>query len=379
MVKQLLKNLWWLPAYALLATASFAAVDGGGGGVTPPPGGGGGGSGTVTSSGSPVSGNIAAFTTATNIAPATAAQIVGTFSGCSGTQYLGADGACHNIPSGSGTVTSFTDNSGLFTVATATTTPTTTYANAAANTVFGNNTGSAAAPGFQTSINITGSSTTGTSDTISTSANCMSVGPNGVTNPSLNVDCSTASAVTGLNLKASAPGGGTSLTVLSSGTNESFTLNSKGTGSQSYSIPTVGGSFTYSIGGSIMEQINNNTILARREFSMGGTAPGIAGGTGAGTGPTIALAGFMPAQQITVTTGTTPAGTGATIFTLTYPVAFSTGSVVQCSPANPAAALLSGVTMVYSAGNASQGFLFAPATALTAATAYVWTCSEWGY
>ena len=52
--------------------------------------------GTVTSSGSPVTGNIAKFTSSTNIAPAAAANIVSLFSGCSGTLYLGADGACHN-------------------------------------------------------------------------------------------------------------------------------------------------------------------------------------------------------------------------------------------------------------------------------------------
>lgn len=53
------------------------------------------GTGTVTSSGSPVAGNVAKFTAATNIAPAAATDIVALFSTCSGTQYLGADGACH--------------------------------------------------------------------------------------------------------------------------------------------------------------------------------------------------------------------------------------------------------------------------------------------
>jgi hypothetical protein len=61
------------------------------------------GTGTVTSSGSPVAGNIPKFTTATNIAPAAATDIVNLFSGCSGTQSLGADGACH--AAGTGTVT----------------------------------------------------------------------------------------------------------------------------------------------------------------------------------------------------------------------------------------------------------------------------------
>ena len=63
------------------------------------------GSGTVTSSGSPVNGNVSAFSSATNIVPATAANVVALFSSCSGTQYLGADGNCHSA-SGSGTVTS---------------------------------------------------------------------------------------------------------------------------------------------------------------------------------------------------------------------------------------------------------------------------------
>ena len=57
--------------------------------------------GTVTSSGSPVLGNISKFTTATNIAPAAASDIVGLFSGtCTGSNYLGADGACHAAGSG---------------------------------------------------------------------------------------------------------------------------------------------------------------------------------------------------------------------------------------------------------------------------------------
>ena len=67
--------------------------------------------GTVTSSGSPVSGNIPKFTTATNIAPAAASDIVNLFSGCSGTQDLGADGACHAnaaAPVYSATGTAFT-------------------------------------------------------------------------------------------------------------------------------------------------------------------------------------------------------------------------------------------------------------------------------
>jgi hypothetical protein len=77
--------------------------------------GGGGGGGTVTSvalstnlgtvSGSPVT------TSGTLTNTVTGAQVVSLFTGCSGTQYLGADAACHNYSPGSGTVTSIATTS----------------------------------------------------------------------------------------------------------------------------------------------------------------------------------------------------------------------------------------------------------------------------
>lgn len=65
-----------------------------------------GGGGTVTSSGSPVAGNIPKFTTATDIAPAASTDLAALFCATSSTQYLGADGACHIIPA-SGLLTYF--------------------------------------------------------------------------------------------------------------------------------------------------------------------------------------------------------------------------------------------------------------------------------
>lgn len=64
----------------------------------------------------------------------------------------------------------------------------------------------------------------------STSANALAVGAANVTNPTLNVDSSTASVATGLNIKGAAAGSGVALSVISSGTNESMTINGKGTG-----------------------------------------------------------------------------------------------------------------------------------------------------
>ena len=60
----------------------------------------GGGGGTVTTTGSPSSGQLAKFSGATSITSAAASDVVAAFTGCSGTQYLGADGACHSVTSG---------------------------------------------------------------------------------------------------------------------------------------------------------------------------------------------------------------------------------------------------------------------------------------
>src|SRR6185312_12817077 len=64
----------------------------------------------------------------------------------------------------------------------------------------------------------------------SASANAFAVGPNGTTNPSLNIDASTASAATGLNIKPAAAAGGLVLSVISSNATESITISSKSTG-----------------------------------------------------------------------------------------------------------------------------------------------------
>lgn len=65
----------------------------------------------------------------------------------------------------------------------------------------------------------------------SASANAFDVGPNGATNPVLQVDASTSSAATGLKLKAAAAAAGVAISVLSSGTDESLSIDAKGAGS----------------------------------------------------------------------------------------------------------------------------------------------------
>lgn len=64
----------------------------------------------------------------------------------------------------------------------------------------------------------------------SASADALAVGANGATNPVLKVDASTASVATGLRITGAAAASGVAVAVVSSGTNESLTLNALGTG-----------------------------------------------------------------------------------------------------------------------------------------------------
>ncbi len=65
----------------------------------------------------------------------------------------------------------------------------------------------------------------------SASANALVVGPNGSTNPVLQVDDSTASQVTGIKITGNVAGSAADIAVISTQTNEGLTLSTKGTGS----------------------------------------------------------------------------------------------------------------------------------------------------
>lgn len=83
-----------------------------------------------------------------------------------------------------------------------------------------------------------GGTITGALTITASSANALAVGPNGTTNPTLNVVTNVASAATGLSIRGNAAGSGVTLTALSSGTNENVLFTPKGTG---LSVFTVGG------------------------------------------------------------------------------------------------------------------------------------------
>lgn len=119
----------------------------------------------------------------------------------------------------------------------------------------------------------------------STSANALAVGPAGTTNPTLQIDGSTASAATGVKIKSAAAAGGIAVSAISSGTNESLTLDAKGSGTI-----TLNGTAT-------------GNVLTPRAVLSSGRAAGIGYTTGAGCAVT---------QASSRTTGVTCAGvTGA--------------------------------------------------------------------
>lgn len=108
---------------------------------------------------------------------------------------------------------------------------------------------------------------------------------------------------------------------------------------------------------------------------IGGTAaPTIAAGTGAGTTPTISIAGTDLAGEITLTTGTTPA-TSATVFTVTFNTAYGAAPRVVLWPSNSAAGDAVGINGVgiYTTSTATTFVVsVSAANSLVASTQYRW-------
>jgi hypothetical protein len=108
---------------------------------------------------------------------------------------------------------------------------------------------------------------------------------------------------------------------------------------------------------------------------VGGPAPSIEAGVGAGTGPTVALGGNDVVGVITVTTGSSPTAS-AIVATVTFSAAFAaTPKAILLTPAEPNAAALAGAAAVYEdlASRSMTGFkLKVLGTPLAATTTYQW-------
>ena len=126
----------------------------------------------------------------------------------------------------------------------------------------------------------------------STGANALAVGPSGTTTPSLNVDASTASAVTGLNIKSAAAGAGLALSVISSvaQTNENLTIDAKGSGT--IGIGTVSTGVVTITSGGVAPQGTGAYVRA--------TSPTL-------TTPTLGVATATSINKVTITAPATSA------------------------------------------------------------------------
>lgn len=107
-------------------------------------------------------------------------------------------------------------------------------------------------------------------------------------------------------------------------------------------------------------------------IGQGPNAPTIAAGAGAGTSPTVSIAGNDACGAVSVTTGTLPTGTNAAIATITFATAYGFSPYVVLYPANAATATLSGVSMAFVTATTTTFVITSGTTALTAATAYKW-------
>lgn len=109
----------------------------------------------------------------------------------------------------------------------------------------------------------TGGGSSFTSPVIVTSAAnpCFAVGPNGATNPVLSADCSVASQATGVQVIGRAAGAGVTIGVTSSGSNESLSITTKGTGA--YNIN----------GGSSLLLTGDNTGYALKVYDTTSVTP----------------------------------------------------------------------------------------------------------
>ncbi len=147
-------------------------------------------------------------------------------------------------------------------------------------------------------------------------------------------------------------------------------------------VSGAGTSGAIQIGGSAFIDQNSNiynlstgTIMIDFAGHFIGTTgpPTYSAGSGAGGGPTISVAGFDTGGTISVTTGSLPSGSGATIVTVNFAFAYSAApSAVILTPANAATAALGSLTPYVGSIGTGSFALISNVTGLAGATAYKW-------
>lgn len=114
-------------------------------------------------------------------------------------------------------------------------------------------------------------------------------------------------------------------------------------------------------------------MLATGHIIGGTSAPTIAAGAGAGTSPTVSIAGNDISGEISVTTGTLPT-VSAVVATITFNVAYTAAPYVVLQASNASTGLLAGAAKSYVGSRSTTTFTVdAGATGLVGSTAYKWT------
>jgi hypothetical protein len=122
---------------------------------------------------------------------------------------------------------------------------------------------------------------------------------------------------------------------------------------------------------------SNGSLMCQHLLGGGAAAPTVAAGAGAGTGATAALqAGSTDTSgYLNLTTGSAGEAGSSPIATITFNAAYPAAPKVILTPANAAAAALTGAVQVFAdvAQVTAGAFVIeAGATALAVSTAYVW-------
>jgi hypothetical protein len=105
-------------------------------------------------------------------------------------------------------------------------------------------------------------------------ANALAVGPNGTTNPTFTVDTSAGSCATGLKVTGAAAAGGVAVAAVSSGTNESVTLDAKGSGTLTLQGTATGAiTLTTATGVSAALTVTSTSASALTVGAAGATNP----------------------------------------------------------------------------------------------------------